>query len=83
MNDINSIIKIKEYGKIKIRLSDIMNEKGISRNKMRTLMGVKYEVVDRYYKAENVERVDLDFIAKACFVLNCDVKDLLVYEMKD
>lgn len=83
MNDINSIIKIEEYGKVKIKLSKIMNEKGISRNKMRTLMGVKYEVVDRYYKAENVERVDLDFLAKACYVLNCNIKDLLEYEMID
>lgn len=81
MNDINSIIKIEKYGKVKIKLSGIMNEKGISRNKMRTLMGVKYEVVDRYYKAENVERVDLDFLAKACFVLNCNIEDLLEYEM--
>ncbi len=79
MNDINSIIDIKEYGKIKIKLSKIMNEKGITRNKMRSLTGVKYEVIDRYYKAQNIERVDLDFLAKACFVLNCTVEDLLEY----
>lgn len=80
MNNFNSIMNIKEYGKIKIKLSDIMDKKGITRNKMRTLTGVKYEVIDRYYKAENVERVDLDFLAKACFVLNCSVSDLLEYE---
>lgn len=57
-----------------------MDEKGITRNKMRSLTGVKYEVVDRYYKAENVERVDLDFLAKACFVLSCTVSDLLECE---
>lgn len=79
MNEVNSIIDIKEYGKIKIKLSEVMDEKGITRNKMRTLTGVKYEVVDRYYKAENVERVDLDFLAKVCYVLNCTVSDLLEY----
>lgn len=80
MNEINSIIDIKSYGKIKIKLSEIMNKKGITRNKMRTLTGVKYEVIDRYYKAVNVERVDLDFLAKACYVLNCSVSDILEYE---
>ena len=80
MNEVNSIIDIKEYGKVKIKLSKLMDEKGITRNKMRSLTGVKYEVVDRYYKADNVERVDLDFLAKACYVLNCTVGDLLEYE---
>ncbi|MBQ8002975.1 MAG: helix-turn-helix transcriptional regulator [Clostridia bacterium] len=80
MNEINSIMNIKEYGKIRIKLSEIMDAKGITRNEIRTLTGVKYEVIDRYYKAENVERLDLDFFAKACFVLNCSISDLLEYE---
>ncbi len=80
MNEVSSIINIKEYGKIKIKLSEVMDKSGITRNKMRTLTGVKYEVIDRYYKAKNVERVDLDFLAKACFVLNCKIEDLLEYE---
>lgn len=81
MNEFNSIMNIKEYGRIKIKLSEVMNAKGITRNKMRTLTGTKYEVIDRYYKAENVERVDLDFFAKACYVLNCTISDLLEYEI--
>ena len=80
MNKVNSIIEIKQYGKIRIKLSEIMDKKGITRNKLRNLTGVKYDVIDRYYKADNVERVDLDFLAKACFVLNCSVEDLLEYE---
>lgn len=79
MSDVNSIIDIKQYGKIKIKLSEVMDEKGITRNKMRSLTGVKYDVVDRYYKGDSVERVDLDFLAKACYVLNCGIDDLLEY----
>ena len=79
MNELNSVVQIMQYGKIKIKLAQIMDEKGITRNKLATLMGVKYEVVDRYYKAVNVERFDLDFLAKACYVLNCSVADLLEY----
>lgn len=79
MGEIKSIIEIKDYGKIKLNLSKLMDEKGMTRNKMKTLMGVKYDVVDRYYKAENIERVDLDFLAKACYVLDCKIEDILEY----
>lgn len=79
MDNINSIIDIKQYGKVKIKLSCVMDKKGITRNKLRSLTGIKYEVIDRYYKAENVERVDLDFLAKVCYVLNCKIEDILEY----
>ncbi len=80
MENINSIINIREYGSIKIKLREIMDKKGITRNKLRSLTGVKYDVIDRYYKATNIERIDVDFFAKVCFVLDCDISDLLVYE---
>lgn len=79
MDGIKSIIDIKEYGKIKVKLSSVMDSKNVTRNRMRTLTGVKYEVVDRYYKGDNIERVDLDFLAKVCYVLDCDISDLLEY----
>lgn len=80
MNEINGILDIKEYGKVRVAIADMMNKRGVTRNKLRSLTGVKYEVIDRYYKAQNIERVDLDFLAKVCFVLNCTVADLLIYE---
>ena len=79
MSEFNSIMDIKQYGCIRIKLSEIMDAKGITRNKMRSLTGVKYEVIDRYYKAENVERVDLDFLSKVCYVLDCGIDDILEY----
>lgn len=36
-----------------------------------------------YYKAKNVEMADLDFMAKVCFALNCEISDLLEYESPD
>lgn len=79
MDKVTSIMDIKKYGKIKIKLSEIMDKRGITRNKLSTLTGVKYDVVQRYYKAENIERADLDFLAKVCYVLNCEIKDLMEY----
>lgn len=69
-----------EYGAIRVKLAEFMDRNGITRNRLRTLTGTKYDVVDRYYKAERVEMVDLDFFAKVCFVLDCKIEDLLEYE---
>ena len=81
MGDLKSIISYQtnEYGHVRVKLADILNNRGITRNYLRTLTGIKYEVIDRYYKADSVEMVDLDFIAKVCFVLDCKVQDLLEY----
>ena len=69
----------KEYGHIKVKLKDALDSRGISRNKLRTLTGVKYDVIDRYYRSDNIQMIDLDFFAKVCCVLNCDLNELLEY----
>ena len=80
MNEYTGIIMLRNYGKVIVKLSEMLDRKNITRNKLRTLTGIKYEVIDRYYKAESVEMVDLDFIAKVCYVLDCDINDLLEYQ---
>lgn len=81
MDGVRSIIsyQVDEYGSVKVKLAEMLDSRGITRNRLRTLTGVKYEVIDRYYQ-NHVERVDLDFIAKVCYVLNCKIEDLLEYE---
>jgi len=80
MDGYNGIIVQKNYGKVIVKLSEILDRKNITRNKLRTLTGIKYEVIDRYYKAKNIEMVDLDFVAKVCYVLDCKIDDLLEYQ---
>ena len=67
-----------DYGKIRLKLAEIIDSRGITRHHLSTLTGVKYAVIDRYYK-NKVERVDLDLLAKVCFVLNCQICDLLEF----
>lgn len=77
--ELNPIIVFKNYGKIKIKLAEMLDKKGITRNKLSTLMGANYDVINRYYKAENITMVDIDLFARICCVLNCDITDLLEY----
>lgn len=69
----------QEYGFVRVKLRDALDSRGITRNRLRTLTGVKYDVIDRYYKNETVQMADLDFLAKACCVLNCELSELLEY----
>jgi Predicted transcriptional regulator len=79
MDEYNGIVMLKNYGKVVVKLSNVLDERNITRNKLKTLTGIKYEVIDRYYKAKSVERVDLEVIAKICCVLDCKVEDILEY----
>lgn len=70
----------RAYGRVRVKLAQALDSRGISRNRLRTLTGVKYDVIDRYYKGDRVEMADLDFLAKVCYVLDCQVSDLLEYQ---
>ena len=82
MDGLKSVVhyRTEEYGHIKVKLAEVLDSRGITRNRLRTLTGSRYEVVDRYYKGVNVEMADLDFLAKVCYVLDCEVSDLLEYQ---
>lgn len=70
----------RDYGQIRVKLKEVLDERGITRNRLRTLTGVKYDVIDRYYRSGNIQMVDLDFLAKVCCVLDCSLYDLLEYQ---
>ena len=74
----NNIYVFKDYGKVEITLKEILEKRGISRNKLSIMLAVSYDLVNRYYK-NSVIRVDIDIIARMCYVLNCDITDILKY----
>ncbi len=77
----NLVYVLEDFGHIDIKLKELLNEKGISRNKLCSMMGSNYDLITRYYN-NRVTRVDLEIIAKICFVLNCTITDVLVYSTR-
>ena len=71
---------VGEYGRVKVKLANLLDARGITRNRLKTLTGAKYDVITRYYKDEHVAMADLDFLAKVCYALDCKVEDILEYE---
>jgi putative transcriptional regulator len=74
----NSVHIIKNYGRIVLHFDRVMDRKGITRNKLATLAGVRFEVADRLYKGK-IERLDMDILARVCFVLSCQIGEVLEY----
>lgn len=85
MREPKSIVsyKINEYGRVKVKLADLLKAHDLTRNKLASLIGVKYSIVDRYYRSDHIELVDLDFVAKVCYSLGCGIDELLEYEAPD
>lgn len=78
MSDMKSVTIMREYGNVKIKLKEIMDAKGISRNRLSKATSTRFEVVDKWYKGD-VERIDTDVLARFCFVLQCRVEDIIEY----
>ncbi|MDL2238520.1 helix-turn-helix transcriptional regulator [Christensenellaceae bacterium OttesenSCG-928-K19] len=76
----DGIYKEIEFGHIEITIRHLMDEAGITRNKMSKLTGIKYDVVTRYYNGTELERVDLTVLSKICYVLKCDIADIMQYK---
>jgi len=74
--------QVMEYGRVRVKLAEMLEKKGITRNRLQTLTGANYAVINRYYKSEikRVDMVDLDFLARVCYALDCKVEDLFEYE---
>lgn len=75
----NGLFIIKDYGKISLHIGELMDRKGINRSQLCKMIGVRFEVANRFYKGK-IERLDLDILARICYVLDCDVHDLLEYK---
>lgn len=80
-SDYSVIIK-KDYGEISFRFKEIMDREQINRNQLAKRAGIRFEVADRFYKGR-IERLDMDVLARICYVLNCDVGELVYYKSED
>lgn len=81
MNNVKPITQICEYGKIIIKLRQVMDEKGITRYQLSKLTNTRFEVVNKWYNG-SVERIDTDILARFCFTLDCDVNSIIEYQSR-
>lgn len=67
-----------DYGTIELRLKELLEARGITRNQLAKLIDARFEVVGKWYEG-NVEKMDLDILARICYALDCRIEDVLCY----
>lgn len=67
-----------EYGKLHLRINELLEEKGISKNKLCKELDIPRTNFNKYCR-DGVTRLDTNFICKLCWYLNIDVGELIVY----
>lgn len=67
-----------EYGTIRIKLSELIQEAGISKNKLSHRAEMQRSQINHYCN-NDITRLDIDVLARICTVLNCGIGDLLEF----
>lgn len=70
---------MEEFGHVSLNLENLIENKRISKNKLAQKAEVSYTQLTKFCKNE-ISRIDLNTIARLCYVLDCDISDLLKYE---
>lgn len=79
MSELRSIVNLSSYGKISIHLKEMIEKKGITRYRLAKLTDTRFEVVEKWCSG-TVERIDSDVLARFCYILNCEITDIVRYE---
>lgn len=69
---------MERYGKIKINLARLIDDAGISKNKLSQRAEMQRTQLNHYCN-NTVTRLDVDVLARLCTVLNCEIGDLLEF----
>lgn len=67
-----------EYGEIRIRLAEIMQAKNVSMNQLSFRTEMQRTQL-RNYRDNKIQRLDMDILKRLCYVLECDLHDLIEY----
>ena len=69
---------MEEYGTIRIKLDELIQKSGISKNKLSHRAEMQRSQINHYCNNE-ITRLDFDVLARLCTVLECEIGDLLEF----
>ncbi len=78
MEELRSVVNIGSYGSVSVRLKELIEERGITRYRLAKLADTRFEVVEKWCSG-TVERIDADVLARFCYILNCNIDDIIQY----
>lgn len=69
---------MNQYGTVRNHLSELIEKRGISKNKLAQRAEMQRTQLNKYCKNQ-VTRFDADVLARLCTVLDCKIGDLLEF----
>ena len=69
---------MERFGTVRINLSKLIKENGISKNKLSRRAEMQRTQINHYCN-NTVTRLDIDVLARLCTVLGCEIGDLLEF----
>ena len=69
---------MSDFGKIIFKIDKVLKEKNISKNKLEKEANLQRTQLNSYCN-NKVKRIDLETIAKICYVRDCKVEDIVEY----
>lgn len=81
MSEVKSVVTVNDYGKIRLCLKELMDARKLTRNYLAKAANTRFEVIDKWYR-NDIEKLDLDVLARICYVLDCTPANLIEYKEK-
>ena len=69
---------MEEYGKIVIKLDELIKKRGISKNKLSHKAEMQRTQINNFCN-NKITRLDTDVLARICTVLDCKIEDLIEF----
>ena len=78
MKNSDGIVTYKDYGYIKYNMKAIMKKKRLTKSQIVKRTGLHHQIIERYMN-DTIIRFDRDILAKLCYVLDCDLDEMICY----
>lgn len=72
----------EQYGEVTLHLKEMIEKSGLSKNKVAFKAEIQRTQLNNYCKGK-IQRIDLDVLARLCYVLGCTPGDLLEYTLPE
>lgn len=69
---------MEQYGYIQIKLKELIEEKGITKNELCRKAGMERTQLNQFCRNE-ITRLDTNVLARICAALDCDIHELLEF----
>ena len=69
---------MQDFGRVIFKIEQVLEDKNISKNKLEKEAKLQRTQLNSYCN-NKVKRIDLITIAKICYVLDCEIEDIMEY----